>query len=94
MTGRGHSLSALLQKSSIDDHEEILQACNASLKQSKNDSGALHAKIVALLKLDRYEDALQVLVDGSRGLADQVRLEKAYALYKTGQLSEASEIAR
>ncbi|KAL8867806.1 MAG: hypothetical protein Q9174_005423, partial [Haloplaca sp. 1 TL-2023] len=94
MTGKGQSLSALLQKSSIDDHEEILQACNASRKQSKNDDGALHIKVVALLKLDRYDNALQVLVDGGRGLADQARLENAYALYKTGQLSEARELAK
>ncbi|KAI4205570.1 MAG: hypothetical protein LQ350_000349 [Teloschistes chrysophthalmus] len=94
MAGGAGSLNALLQRASIDDHDEILKACNASLKQSKKDLSAQHAKFVALLKLDRYEDALKVLESAGRDLVDQVQLEKSYALYKTGQLSEAASIAK
>ncbi|KAL8684608.1 MAG: hypothetical protein Q9218_008219, partial [Villophora microphyllina] len=94
MASATQPLSALLQRSSIDDHEEILKACNGALKQSKKDLGALHAKIVALLKLDRYEDALGAFKDAGRDLEDRVQLERSYALYKTGQLSEAASIAK
>ncbi|KAI4117367.1 MAG: hypothetical protein LQ345_002379 [Seirophora villosa] len=94
MTSEARTLAALLQRASIDDHEEILRACNASLKQSKKDLRSLHAKVVALLKLDRYEDALHVLEDGGESLKDEARLERSYALYKTGQLAEAERIAQ
>lgn len=94
MTGDARSLSALLQRVNIEDHEEILRACNASLKQSKKDLRSLHAKVVALLKLDRYEDALHVLEDGGEALENEARLERSYALYKTGQLLEAEKVAK
>ncbi|CAO1603461.1 Signal recognition particle subunit SRP72 [Xanthoria calcicola] len=88
------SLNTLLQRATIDDHEEILKACNASLKQSKKDPKTLHTKAVALLKLDRYDDALRVLEEGGEDLKSGASLERSYALYKNGQLSEAKDIAR
>ncbi|KAL8956605.1 MAG: hypothetical protein Q9193_005917, partial [Seirophora villosa] len=94
MTSEARSLAALLQRASIDDHEEVIRACNASLKQSKKDLRSSHAKVVALLKLDRYEDALHVLEDGGEALKDEARLERSYALYKTGQLAEAERLAK
>lgn len=93
MAGGRPSLDSLLRSSTLDDHEQILQACNASLKQSKNSTGTLHAKAVALLKLERYEDALRVLEDGGESLKSVTRLERSYALYRTGQLREARNIA-
>ncbi|KAL8760520.1 MAG: hypothetical protein Q9184_003299 [Pyrenodesmia sp. 2 TL-2023] len=92
MAGHTRSLNSLLQNTSVDDHEEILRASDASLKQSK-DTRSLHAKVVALLKLDKYEDALQILEDGGDALRDEALLERSYALYKTGQLDEARKIA-
>ncbi|KAL8978872.1 MAG: hypothetical protein Q9205_005654 [Flavoplaca limonia] len=88
------SLNALLQRTTIDDHEEILKACNASLKQSKKESSVLHTKAVALLKLDRYEDALRALEDGGEAVKSGASLERSYALYKNGQLSEANDVAK
>ncbi|KAL8916713.1 MAG: hypothetical protein Q9208_008360 [Pyrenodesmia sp. 3 TL-2023] len=93
MAGATRSLNTLLQKASVEDHEEILRASDASLKQSKKDTKSLHAKVVALLKLDKYEDALQILEDGEDILRDEAQLERSYALYKTGQLDEARKIA-
>lgn len=85
------TLSALLQSSTIDDHE-IIQACNASLKQSKKDLGIQHVKVIALLKSDRYDDALRVLEEGGDELTKKAGVERAYALYKVGELTEAKEI--
>lgn len=86
-------LGGLLQRTSLDDHEEVLKACNATLKKTKNDIEALHLKAIALLKLDRYEDALRSLEVGGGPLKERASLEWAYALYKVGRPKEAAEEA-
>lgn len=85
-------LSSLLNSSSIDDHEEVLKQADAELKKDKSNQDVLHTRVVALLKLDRFDDALRALDDGGHKLAERCALEKAYALYKTGQLEEAAKI--
>lgn len=87
------SLAALLQRATIDDHEEVLKSCNAALKKSKTDIHAQHVKAVALLKLDRYEDCLRIIEEGGDALKQRASLEYAYALYKVGKLSEALDVA-
>ena len=87
------ALSALLKRTTIDDHEEVLKACNASLKQSKGDLQAQHVRVIALIKLDRYDDALRVLDEQGDGLKQKAQLEHAYALYKVGELEEAKRVA-
>ncbi|KLJ09933.1 signal recognition particle subunit SRP72 [Blastomyces silverae] len=86
-------ISALLQRSTIDDHEEVIKACNAVLKTSKNDLNALHVKTVALVKLDRFEDAIRVIEDGGDALKKKAPLEWSYALYKVGELEDAIKLA-
>ncbi|KAM0340171.1 hypothetical protein ACHAPQ_001229 [Fusarium lateritium] len=86
------ALSALLRQSSIEDHDEVLKAANAALKANKSDVDSQHTRIVALLKLDRFEDALRAIADASPILHSRIALENAYALYKTGKLSEATAI--
>ncbi|KAH7416893.1 hypothetical protein BKA64DRAFT_701681 [Cadophora sp. MPI-SDFR-AT-0126] len=88
------TLTSLLRGSTIEDHEEVLKAVNAVLKSSKSNANALHTRVVALLKLDRFDDALRALDDGGDKLAERCVLEKAYALYKTGQLTEAERLAK
>ncbi|ODH52980.1 hypothetical protein GX48_00848 [Paracoccidioides brasiliensis] len=87
------SISALLQRSTIDDHEEVIKACNAVLKKSKHDLHALHVKTVALVKLDRFEDAIRVVEEGGDALKNRVPLEWSYCLYKIGKLEDAIKIA-
>ena len=86
------SITALLQKSSLDDHEEILKACNAALKKSKSDVLAQHVRVVALLKLDRYDEALR-LFESSESLQAKAPLEYAYSLYKGGNPGKSAEVA-
>ncbi|KAF8861334.1 hypothetical protein BDZ45DRAFT_713321 [Acephala macrosclerotiorum] len=88
------TLTSLLRSSTIEDHDEVLKAANTVLKTKKNDPDALHTRVVALLKLDRFDDALRALDDGGDKLAERCVLEKAYALYKTGKLAEAEELAQ
>jgi signal recognition particle subunit SRP72 len=88
------SLSALLQRATIDDHEEIVKACNLAIKQSKGDVEAQRIKCIALLKLERYEDALRMLEQAGENVKQKSKLERAYALYKNGDLQKAKEVAR
>lgn len=95
------TLSALLgtyhSTGSDPDHEEILKHANNVLRTSahRGDPLALHTKAVALLQLDRHEDALKIFdgADGKKldGIAD---LEHAYCLYKVGKLKEAVGLAK
>ncbi len=87
-------LGALLKRTTIDDHEAVLKACNAALKQSKGDLNAQHAKVVALLKTDRFDDALRTLDAGGDSLRERARYERAYALYKNGELEEAISLVK
>jgi signal recognition particle subunit SRP72 len=92
-TAGTQSITALLQKSTLDDHEGILKACDAALKKSKSDVTAQHVRAIALLKLDRYEDALDLFEKAGSAVQEKAPLEYAYALYKSGKLSEAAEKA-
>jgi signal recognition particle subunit SRP72 len=86
------TLSKLLDSTSIEDHEEVLKAANAILKKAKTDQEAQRTRVVALLKLDQYEDALRALDDGGDALGELCQVEKSYALYKTGQIKAAQDI--
>lgn len=86
------TLTSLLRSTTITDHEGVLKAANAVLKTSKNDPDASYTRVVALIKLDRFDDALRALSDGGDRLAARCVLEKAYALYKIGQLEEAEKL--
>jgi hypothetical protein len=88
------SLTTLLRQISLDDHEEVLKAANAVLKKSKTEMEALHLKVVALLKLDRYEDALRVVEEGGDSLKERAALEWAYALYKVGRYTDAEAVSK
>jgi len=93
------SLESLLKKLSLTDddpdHEEILKHANNVLKSSKGNTHALHTKVVALLNLDRHEDALRVFTSNEgQKIADIAVLERAYCLYKVGKLHEAVELSQ
>lgn len=88
------SLSALLQRAVIDDHEAILNACDSIIKQSKGDIEAQRVKCLALLKLERYEEALRILEEADEPVKRKCQLERAYALYKHGDLQQAKDLAK
>jgi signal recognition particle subunit SRP72 len=93
------SLESLLKNLSLTDngpdHEEILRHANSVLKSAKGNPRALHTKVVALLNLDRHQDALKVFTSPEgRTIAEVAVLERAYCLYKVGKLQEAVELAQ
>lgn len=87
------SIASLLKQTSLDDHEEVLRLADKTLSQDKDSLTAQHVKAVALLKLDRFQDALQVFESAGPSLKSQARLEWAYTLYKIGRLEEATQVA-
>lgn len=87
------SLSALLAQATIEDHNEILRVANVEIKKNKNDIDAQHAKAIALLHLDQFEDALKVFED-VKELQQKAQFEYAYTLYKTGNAVKAVQIAQ
>ena len=65
-------------------------AANAALNTSKTDATAHRARIVALLKLERYTDALKAFdAAGPAVRRRDAPLELAYALYKSGENDKA-----
>ncbi|KAI0865582.1 hypothetical protein F4860DRAFT_459674 [Xylaria cubensis] len=93
MSSPAAALTSLLRASTIQDHDEVLKLANAAIKASKSDVDAHQTRVVALLKLDRFDDALRAIAEGGDALEARCVLEKAYALYKTGQLQEARDAA-
>ncbi|QUC19501.1 uncharacterized protein UV8b_03742 [Ustilaginoidea virens] len=85
-------LAALLRAASIDDHEEILSAANIAIRANPNNETAHHTRVTALLKLDRFAEALRAISDGDLKLGTSCVLERTYALYKLGKLEEAASV--
>lgn len=85
-------MASLLARASIDDPSEALSIADAALASSKSDLTAQHTKVVALLRLDQYDDALRVIAAAGSALEERCILEKTYALYKTGALEEAAAL--
>ncbi len=55
------------------------------MKIVPDDGDALAAKLIALIKLDKYFDAMALLGDFPAGLRRQFEFEEAYCLYRLNQ---------
>ncbi|KAF2400774.1 hypothetical protein EJ06DRAFT_405483 [Trichodelitschia bisporula] len=87
-------LSALFRQTHLhSNNEDILKAANAALKKAKTDVVAQQARVVALLKLDRFADALRAFDEAGDALKQHAQLEYSYALYKAGDLEKALDVA-
>ncbi|KAJ2901314.1 hypothetical protein MKZ38_001981 [Zalerion maritima] len=82
-------LAQLLGASTIDDDQEVYNVATAAIGANKSDLDAHRTRIVALLKLDRFSDALRLLNSVNDKVQDYCVLEKAYALYKTNEFDKA-----
>jgi len=92
------ALNSLLRGASVEDHDEALDLATAALRTAKGrgaDLATAHrTRVVALLNLDRFDDALRAIAEGGDALAKTCVFEKAYALYKTGDLEAAEAVLR
>ncbi|KAJ3315723.1 Signal recognition particle core component [Blyttiomyces sp. JEL0837] len=75
-----------------DDHASVLTACDKILKHSKNDLDALNIKVIALIKLDRFEDAVHVLDKAPSALQEELAYEKAYCLHRLQRNEECLKL--
>ncbi|CAO3612904.1 unnamed protein product [Cunninghamella echinulata] len=76
------------------DDEHSLTLCDQIIKLGGNDiSTALHCKVIALIRLGRYNDALSLI---SRKFRDNTTIdlsfEKLYCYYRTNQWQQASDL--
>jgi signal recognition particle subunit SRP72 len=86
------ALTSLLRAATITDHEAVLAAAASAADASPSNVLAQRTRVVALLKLDRFSDALAVLSAAPAAVSSVCVSEKAYALYKTGRLEEAAAL--
>jgi signal recognition particle subunit SRP72 len=86
-------LATLLSKTHLDSHDDLLKSANAALKKSKNDITAQHVRAIALLKQDRYDDAIRAFEEAGDVLKERAALAYAYGLYKAGEFKKSEEVA-
>src|SRR5271169_3615267 len=94
--GSNASLSDLFSRltvaASSNDFERALEISDELLKASPNDSRAAKQKIIALIKLDKYKDALAFLEECTFLNKKETILEKGFCFYKLGKCSEAQKV--
>ena len=84
--------SKMTLAASSDDFERVLMLSNEILTSSPTDARAARQKITALIKLDRYAEAL-AFIHGSSFLEDtETLLERGFCLYKVGKCEEAKQV--
>ncbi|PHH68758.1 hypothetical protein CDD82_297 [Ophiocordyceps australis] len=88
------ALGAMLRAATLNDHDELLKAANAAIKADKQDWTAHQTRVVALLKLDRFDEAVAAISQAGGEIEARCVVEKAYALYKTGRLQEAAAVVQ
>jgi Putative TPR-like repeat len=84
--------SRLTIAASSNDFEKVLAISNDILKSSPTDSRAAKQKLVALIKLDKYKDALSFLDECTFLSSKETVLEKGFCLYKLGRSNEAEGV--
>nr|XP_018915440.1 PREDICTED: signal recognition particle subunit SRP72 [Bemisia tabaci] len=82
-------LSELVKFGASEEYERALKTANKVLQQQPNEENALGYKIICLIHLSRFQDALQVLKQAPKQISEKLLFEKAYCQYKQGAVQEA-----
>jgi len=86
-------LSRMSLAASAQDFSQVLHLANEALKSSPPNPQLMRDKVVALIKLDKYKDALSFLDESTTFLsAKDTALERGYCLYKLGKTDEAQKV--
>ncbi|KAG0170994.1 hypothetical protein DFQ28_001350 [Apophysomyces sp. BC1034] len=80
-------------KKAVDDYddERSLDICNKLIELSPQDQDALQCRIVTMIRLEKYTDALTAM-EKLRGADIDLRFEKIYCYYRTNQLQLAVKL--
>lgn len=91
-------LSDLFAKLSLaaseNDYDRVLDLADELLKSSPTNSRAAKQKLTALIKLDRYKEALAFLDNSTCLKNEETVLERGFCLYKVGKCVEAEEVLK
>ncbi|KAI8367746.1 hypothetical protein BD560DRAFT_353356 [Blakeslea trispora] len=81
-------------KQAIDNYDEdlSLDICDKLIKLDSNDQLALQCKVVTLIRLEKYKDALTLIARQFRNSEIDLSYEKIYCYYRTNQLMPAMEL--
>jgi len=85
-------LSRLTLAASSKDYEQVLHLSNDLLSSSPADARAAKQKLIALIKLDKYKDALAFLEECVALKSQNTLLERSFCLYKLGKCAEAAKV--
>ena len=74
------------------DFDKALKICNKILNVAPHDETAFHCKMVSLMQIGKFEDALKQIKDNHTFAGLDLRFEHAYCLYRLNKLSESLEV--
>lgn len=74
------------------DDERSLEICDELIKLNPNDLVTLQCKIVSLIRLEKYKEALSIIARQFRNSDIDLSYEKMYCYYRTNQLVPAMEL--
>jgi tetratricopeptide (TPR) repeat protein len=73
------------------EYDKALKMCDKILGIASDDQDALHCKLITLIRLEKYSDALALLSRKFKG-ENKFLFERAYCLYRSNQLAQALEV--
>ncbi|KAI7899844.1 uncharacterized protein BX663DRAFT_519681 [Cokeromyces recurvatus] len=78
----------------IDNYNDelCLEICEKLIKLNPNDQLALQCKVVSLIRLEKYKDALTIIARQFKNSDIDLSYEKIYCYYRTNQLMPAMEL--
>ncbi|KAI7894903.1 uncharacterized protein EV154DRAFT_437638 [Mucor mucedo] len=74
------------------DDERSLEICDELIKLNPDDLVTLQCKIVSLIRLEKYKEALSIIARQFRNSDVDLSYEKIYCYYRTNQLVPAMEL--
>ncbi|KAI8639069.1 hypothetical protein BD408DRAFT_422081 [Parasitella parasitica] len=81
-------------KQTVDDYDDArsLEICDKLIKLGPQDQLALQCKVITLIRLEKYKDALTMIARQFRSSDIDLSYEKIYCYYRTNQLAPAMEL--
>ncbi|KAI9276069.1 hypothetical protein BY458DRAFT_473315 [Sporodiniella umbellata] len=72
--------------------QQCLETSDSLLKIKKDDTTALHCKVVSLIRLEKYKEALTLIARQFKNSSTDLSFEKIYCYYRTNQFVPALEL--